>query len=459
MYFNDDIGQRDAEITPWSLENHALGGDYLYLVTTYDTYMCSSPYNIFSLSQETRIDTSGSCKKRQSSTVTPENSSTNATTPLWSRDYYGAFSGQLVPVTGGIKIYTINHGELLNNNYFSSTSCVQAPNIGYGTFPCTAAYSDKSYNAFVGMSSFDWTLANYQSNNSFTDLGPIVWPANGYVDNGGKATDLGILHPTSIIKDSYLYVFFRDTSQNTVDGRTAGLKVARAPITGDGIDPHSFKTYFNGDFADSALPSGFDQSHIMNYFSQKGGRSSALFENDTSAGHPPDVYSFSVAKLTDTNLYLGVAQDLYVGITLRLSDDLVNWSQQTTVPGTAFDYFTDGGTPNFIKQPLMYPRLANANGDTDNEIDPNDFYIIGTTKAANPFNTSTTANIVDQLHLKLSLPTPSPTPKPTPTPTPKPGDLNGDGKVDIFDYNILVANFGHPYTIFDYNNLVANFGR
>ena len=41
----------------------------------------------------------------------------------------------------------------------------------------------------------------------------------------------------------------------------------------------------------------------------------------------------------------------------------------------------------------------------------------------------------------------------------KPGDLNGDGHVNIFDYNILVANFDHPYTIFDYTTLVANFGK
>ena len=53
----------------------------------------------------------------------------------------------------------------------------------------------------------------------------------------------------------------------------------------------------------------------------------------------------------------------------------------------------------------------------------------------------------------------SPTPTPTPTPTPFPGDLDGDNKVDIFDYNTLVASFGHPYTIFDYNQLVANFGK
>jgi hypothetical protein len=41
----------------------------------------------------------------------------------------------------------------------------------------------------------------------------------------------------------------------------------------------------------------------------------------------------------------------------------------------------------------------------------------------------------------------------------KPGDLNNDGKVDIFDYNVLVAKFGNPYTIFDYNVLVANYGK
>jgi len=31
--------------------------------------------------------------------------------------------------------------------------------------------------------------------------------------------------------------------------------------------------------------------------------------------------------------------------------------------------------------------------------------------------------------------------------------------VDIFDFNLLVAKFGNPYTIFDYNDLVGNFGK
>ena len=45
------------------------------------------------------------------------------------------------------------------------------------------------------------------------------------------------------------------------------------------------------------------------------------------------------------------------------------------------------------------------------------------------------------------------------TTTPLPGDLDGDGHVNIYDYNLLVSKFGNPYTIFDYNDLVTNFGR
>lgn len=52
-----------------------------------------------------------------------------------------------------------------------------------------------------------------------------------------------------------------------------------------------------------------------------------------------------------------------------------------------------------------------------------------------------------------------------------PGDINRDGKVDIFDYNLLVSDFGKTTAtpadldkngkvdIFDYNILVGNFGK
>lgn len=77
----------------------------------------------------------------------------------------------------------------------------------------------------------------------------------------------------------------------------------------------------------------------------------------------------------------------------------------------------------------------------------------------------------------LSTPTLTPTKSPTLTPpTTLPGDLDKDGDVDIFDYNILLENFGKTncgnvadisppaggdckVDIFDYNILIENFGK
>jgi len=43
------------------------------------------------------------------------------------------------------------------------------------------------------------------------------------------------------------------------------------------------------------------------------------------------------------------------------------------------------------------------------------------------------------------------------TTTSIPGDINGDGHVNLHDYNELVKDFGSKYTLFDYNNLIANY--
>jgi hypothetical protein len=63
-------------------------------------------------------------------------------------------------------------------------------------------------------------------------------------------------------------------------------------------------------------------------------------------------------------------------------------------------------------------------------------------------------------------------PELSPNPDAKPGDLDNDNKVGIFDYNILLTDFGKTGTnliadldkdgkvgIFDYNILLTNFGR
>ncbi|TXH02010.1 MAG: hypothetical protein E6P95_00775 [Candidatus Moraniibacteriota bacterium] len=54
--------------------------------------------------------------------------------------------------------------------------------------------------------------------------------------------------------------------------------------------------------------------------------------------------------------------------------------------------------------------------------------------------------------------TSSSTPTPSPSISPKPGDLNGDGSVNLHDFNQLITNFGNPYTILDFNAIISNYG-
>lgn len=58
-----------------------------------------------------------------------------------------------------------------------------------------------------------------------------------------------------------------------------------------------------------------------------------------------------------------------------------------------------------------------------------------------------------------NLPLGSPVPSSMQGAIPSPGDLNGDGNVDVFDFNELVSGYGTKYTIFDFNNIVANYGK
>lgn len=77
----------------------------------------------------------------------------------------------------------------------------------------------------------------------------------------------------------------------------------------------------------------------------------------------------------------------------------------------------------------------------------------------------------DQIKLFLDCITCSPSPSPSISPI-KIGDLDNNNKVDIFDYNILLTNFGivgaavqgdidnnGTVNIFDYNLLLTNFGK
>ena len=72
MYFNDDRGIMNAEVTPWMLGTKATGGWYTYLTSTYDTFMCTTPNNIFDLKSEDNLALRNSCTLRLEPGLKPD---------------------------------------------------------------------------------------------------------------------------------------------------------------------------------------------------------------------------------------------------------------------------------------------------------------------------------------------------------------------------------------------------
>lgn len=80
--------------------------------------------------------------------------------------------------------------------------------------------------------------------------------------------------------------------------------------------------------------------------------------------------------------------------------------------------------------------------------------ITGQNIITTPNTTETITTIPDPTTIN-----PSPSLLPSPSPSPKPGDLNSDGSVNLLDFNLLITNFGNPYTIFDFNAILSNYGK
>jgi len=107
-----------------------------------------------------------------------------------------------------------------------------------------------------------------------------------------------------------------------------------------------------------------------------------------------------------------------------------------------------------------------------------EFYVDGNPNRAHGYFKNIKGKVIDDFFITKGggsgpTPTKSPTPTPTKSPLPTlPGDIDKDGDVDIFDYNLIIQHFGNTscgnvadingdckVDIFDYNLLVSNFGK
>jgi hypothetical protein len=268
----------------------------------------------------------------------------------------------------------VQNGYLYSNTFDASYPSVLATPSTYSGYAPGGSYYVESWRAYHATVNVSWlanTAATNWGNQYYTELGPIVWPTGGYYRADGSKASNGVSNPTSIVKGDSIYVFYIDGSGDTLAfGESGGgIKVARAHKN-DALNPLKWYVYYNGAW-NASLPPGFTSANLLNYTKTRGARASTLlYEFQTTP------YRFAVAKISNSNLYMGAraffnykqsSTQPTICIGLSVSSDLINWGPENVLVQSA-----SWNTAN-----LRFPIFLNKNGNTNGQIDVDDFYIIG----------------------------------------------------------------------------------
>lgn len=371
-----------SEIPPWILE----GGWRTYSISTAWTAYLSTPLNI--------VDTNISSIDFTTNTIGPTfisspltwwnnyyvSQNLNTESLQFRRNYQGIFSAHKINhIEKGNVIIAISHGEnkneVISGYNFQNTvlpSAILNPNdpssySGYSN----GVYNEDwdSYFAFVNAQWIKTEEVNNWGHQYHWELGPIAWPAYGYITANNQKASNGLRHPSSIIKNDSLYIYYVDSKLNSIPwelDREVGVKVSRVHIN-DALKPEKYTTYCNGQWLPS-LPSNFNLQNLYSFLDQKGPASTNILNGDLGTGR------FSVALVKDENFYLGIEAyndytDNKYKIALRKSTDLINWSRRFIVLQVS---------ESWNESDLKYPIFVNETGWSNTKIDLCDFFIIGT---------------------------------------------------------------------------------
>lgn len=282
---------------------------------------------------------------------------------LWKTVYYTPFA--VLPAKD--KMISILHGENKNNllgGKVKYTNTVKAPETVYydNDFSTNNSENWENYFAFVTSAVANQDTLLKDGNLLSQDNGPIIWPDNGYLDDLEEKVSCGLRHPSAIVHDDYLYVFYIEHQQSN---NTSSIKVARSPLSANAA-PGSFKKYYNGSFSENALPENFDKDD-RSFVYKASGMSSTIIESRNPI-------KFTAAKLTGTPYFIGVMEETGQGgihyISISVSKYLVNWTIPMMIEETMSENWNNGN--------LHYPIIYNRDFSSNMEVSPDGFFIVGT---------------------------------------------------------------------------------
>lgn len=318
------------------------------------------------------------------------NSASN--TEHWKRNYHGIYSVAALTRQNEQILLGFTHSE--NKNEVGKGDCHEAEKLqntiqwnmpidcnNPQTYSGGTPYKD-GWLAYNGFLNAVWT--NNPTNPEFkNELGPVAWPVTGYITPGGIKATSGLRHPSSIIKGDYTYIFYVDAGPFGSNvpleaGRDGGIRVLRVHKE-KALDPFAYRVYAgdgNGDNAwKPSLPPGFSREKMLDFVTVKGPPSHAVISSQETASQQ---IRFSVAKLKKTKYYIGVEQ--YIDrkdknkfkVAIRLSEDLLNWSERLKVIYES---------PDWESSQMNYPVFMSKNGNSNTELDLDNFYVVGTNHA------------------------------------------------------------------------------
>jgi len=347
----------------------------------------------------------------------------------WFRNYDGVMGA--APLGGALLL--VRHGEhknelcWANGNLYQGliNADVDARSCFSGAHNGTFSDCQPAYNAFVTGASVPFTAAacfglGALGNASTADLGPLAWPAAGYLNATGGKASYGVRQPSALAAwDGAAVLLYIDNGFSTAD-----VWVARAP-PGAPLLAASFAAF---DHAARAwrlptLPASFDARDVMASLrapspagaagsggapafalAPAAGAVHAAAARLTVGGAPSglhlvvyDIVNYtqcfggsSPANLT-TRVGERVVRDIAARrrggtaaaaaaaagdcvppwrLMLRVTADFVSFSEPAEIAAFA--------SPGFGAAPLAYPSLLSLDGARTDEVDAAGFYVLGT---------------------------------------------------------------------------------
>jgi hypothetical protein len=389
-----------TEVPPWII---AGGWRSYFFADGIGTYVWSSPA---SMTDNNAIDLNIASRPYQASTSYIDSYNYDPGRPIdnWKRNYHGIYSAASFqhPVAGPVSLAFL-HGE--NKNVISNHSQYQntiQPNVHINTND-PDSYSGgghEGWDAYNGIISAAWVPNILQTNwgQQFfkNELGPIAWPATGYITKSGIKCTAGLRHPSSLLVGDSIYVFYLESGPygNNIpveEGRHQGIKVIRASLK-DALDPHGYQVYYRAPDStvtwNTSLPEGFTKENMLNYVAVRGPKATDIMGDREGTS---EEIRFSAAKVRNTDYFIGVEEyadltdDKKIKVALRFSKDLVNWTERASILYTA---------DSWSQSRVNYPIFLSKDGWTNTEVDIDDFYILGTG--------STVSNQVNRMHVQAS---------------------------------------------------------